>query len=198
LINKLRHAPLDDWDNDPDDIRNLVSAVAREWRVPLTWQIADLQRATVTDLLQAPILFINGRKGPELTASEKQNLREFAERGGVIFAEACCDSAQFDAGFKKLMQEMFPAKEDALRALPEDHPIWRARHLVSFENHPLLGIRRAARSLVIYSPKDLSCYWNQSPRSPTDPAVIVAINLGQNVIDHVTGRKIPPDKLSER
>ena len=46
-----------------------------------------------------------------------------------------------------------------------------------------------AGPLVIYSPKDLSCYWNQSERSPANPAVIKAIKVGQNVIDYVTGRE---------
>ena len=52
--------------------------------------------------------------------------------------------------------------------------------------------------MVIYSPKDLSCYWNQSEHSPANPAVIKAIKVGQNVIDYVTGRELPPDKLSDR
>ena len=34
--------------------------------------------------------------------------------------------------------------------------------------------------------------------SPANPAVIKAIRVGQNVIDYATGRKLPPDKLSER
>jgi hypothetical protein len=64
--------------------------------------------------------------------------------------------------------------------------------------HPLLSINRGTRMLVIYSPTDLSCYWNLSKKSPSDPAVIAAVQLGQNVIEHVTDRKVPPDKLSER
>jgi hypothetical protein len=123
LINKLRHAPLDDWDNDPDDVRNLVSIIGREWKYPLAWQTADSQTATVQDLLQAPILFMSGHRAPSFTATEKQKLREYAERGGVIFAEACCASAQFDAAFRTLMQELFPAKKDVLRPLPGDHPV---------------------------------------------------------------------------
>jgi hypothetical protein len=62
----------------------------------------------------------------------------------------------------------------------------------------MLGIPRGFRTAVIYSPKDLSCYWNQSQRVPANPAVIKAIRLGQNIIDYVTSRELPPDKLSER
>ena len=35
LINKLRHAPLDDWDLDPEDVRNLVDVVGRDWKSQL-------------------------------------------------------------------------------------------------------------------------------------------------------------------
>ena len=52
--------------------------------------------------------------------------------------------------------------------------------------------------MVIYSPEDLSCYWNQSENSPTNPAVIKAIKVGQNVVDYATGREMPADKLTVR
>jgi hypothetical protein len=52
--------------------------------------------------------------------------------------------------------------------------------------------------VVIYSPKDLSCFWNQSEKSPANPAVLKAIKVGQNVIDYATGREMPADKLTMR
>src|SRR5439155_14066759 len=52
--------------------------------------------------------------------------------------------------------------------------------------------------VVIYSPLDLSCYWNQSEHSPANPAVIKAIKVGQNVVDYATGKEMPADKLSIR
>jgi RNA polymerase sigma factor (sigma-70 family) len=197
LINKLRHGPATDWDNDPDDIRNIVSIVSRDWKHALTWQIVDSKKATVADLLRAPILFMNGHNAPEMTAAEKKNLRDYVERGGFILAEACCSSADFDRGFRTLMEEVFPDKQNQLRSLVGDHPMWRARHLLNVDAHPLWGIDRGGRTAVIYSPADLSCYWNQSGRSPGIPAVIKAIRVGQNVIDYATGRALPPDKLSE-
>ncbi len=41
LINKLRHAPSGDWNNDPDDVRNIVDIVSRDWKSLLTWQVVD-------------------------------------------------------------------------------------------------------------------------------------------------------------
>jgi Domain of unknown function (DUF4159)/Prenyltransferase and squalene oxidase repeat len=198
LINKLRHAPIDDWNNDPDDVRNIVSVVSRDWKNLLTWQVVDPQIATVSELLQAPIVFFNGHRAPDFSAIAKQNLREFVEQGGFIFAEACCSNPQFDRGFKELMAEVFPEEAYKLRPLSEEHPVWRARFLLSPDIHPLWGIEHGCRTVVIYSPADLSCYWNQSEQSPTNPAVIKARKIGQNVIDYATGREMPADKLTIR
>jgi RNA polymerase sigma factor (sigma-70 family) len=197
LMNKLRHGPGDDWNNDPDDVRNIVNVVSKDWKALLTWQVVDSKTAAVTDLLRAPILFINGHKPPEFTDLEKQVLREYVERGGFIFAEACCGSGDFDRGFRTLVAEMFPNQDDQLRPLAEDHAIWRAKHRLTPGIYPLWGIRRGARTAVIYSPKDLSCFWNHSERDPKErePAVMLATQVGENLIEYVTGRRVPPDKL---
>jgi hypothetical protein len=196
LINKLRHGPTGDWQNDPDDVRNLVSVVSRDWKNLLTWQVVDPASATVADLLQAPIIFFNGHRAPEFSAIAKQNIREFIEQGGFIFADACCSNAEFDAGFKTLMKEIFPEEQFKLRPLSEDHPVWRAKHLLAPDAYQLWGIEHGCRTVVIYSRLDLSCYWNQMESSPANPAVIKAIKIGQNVVDYATGREMPADKLT--
>lgn len=203
LVNKLRHGPKADWDNDADDIRNLVGVVSRDWKPILggqllTWQIVDPNVSTVEDLMQAPIAYFNGHKAPEFTDEGKKNLRDFVEQGGFIFAEACCGEKEFDTGFRVLMKEIFSEEEYKLHPLAEEHAVWRARHLLSPDVHPLWGIEHGCRTVVIYSPEDLSCYWNQAENSPANPAVIKALRVGQNVVDYATGRELPADKLAVR
>ena len=198
LVNKLRHGPRGDWNHDPDDVRNLVAVVSRDWKNLLTWQIVDPAFASVADLLQAPIVFLNGHKIPDLNALAKQNLRDYVEQGGFLLADACCSSPEFDSGFKQLMQELFPDQGFKLRPLSDDHPVWRAKHLLTPGAYPLWGIEHGCRTVVIYSPKDLSCYWNQAERSPTNTAVILATRVGQNIVDYATGRELPADKLVVR
>ena len=42
MINKLRHdGETHDWNQDPDDVRNLVAHVSRDWKHLLTWQVVD-------------------------------------------------------------------------------------------------------------------------------------------------------------
>ena len=198
LVNKLRHGPRGDWNHDPDDIRNLVAVVSRDWKNLLTWQIVDPALASVADLLQAPIVFLNGHRVPEFNAQAKQNLREYVEQGGFLLADACCSNPEFDSGFKQLVKELFPEEEYKLRPLSDDHPVWRAKHLLTPGAYPLWGIEHGCRTVVIYSPKDLSCYWNQAEHSPTNTAVILATRVGQNIVDYATGRELPADKLVVR
>ncbi len=199
LVNKLRHnAETHDWNQDPDDIRNLVAHVSKDWKHLLTWQVVDPGAADVEDLLQAPILFFNGHEAPNFSKKAKANLREYVEQGGFLVADACCNSPAFDRGFRELMVELFPEPEYELHPLSAEHPVWRARWPLSPEIHPLLGIEHGCRTVVVYSPKDLSCFWNQSENQPENPAVMKAQRIGQNIVDYATGRELPADKLSVR
>jgi Domain of unknown function (DUF4159)/A-macroglobulin TED domain len=198
LVNKLVHGPSGDWNNDADDIRNIVNVVSREWKSLLTWQVVDPGAASLPELLQAPIIFFNGHHAPQLSANAKRNLRESIEQGAFLFAEACCGNKEFDQGFKQLMTEIFPEPEYRLRPLGEDHPVWRAKHLLNPNIHPLWGIEHGCRTVVVYSDTDLSCFWNQAETSADNPGVVKAIRVGQNVIDYATGREMPADKLAVR
>jgi len=200
LINKLRHAPGPDWNNDHDDVTNLVGVVSKDWKHLLTWQVIDPNVASVEDMLQAPIAYLNGHEAPEFNAAGKARLRDFVEQGGVIVAEACCGRREFDRGFRELIKEVFPEPELDLHPLAEDHAVWRSKYNLtdSARVRPLWGIEHGCRTVVIYSPDDLSCYWNQVENQPGHPGVRAALALGQNIVDYATGREMPADKLDVR
>ena len=198
LINKLRHGPGNDWNNDSNDVRNLVSVVSRDWKCGLSWQILDAEKANDFDFSRAPIIFLNGHEDPKFSDSARRKLRVYVEQGGFVFAEACCGSRQFDVGFRKLMKAMFPKNEHELRPLPEDHPIWKAKNQLAPKSYAISGIRHGTRTSIVYVTEDVSCFLNHSQNASSNPAVIKAVQLGENVVDYATNRKIPPDKLSVR
>jgi hypothetical protein len=198
LINKLRHGPGRDWNNDPDDLANLTSLVSRDWKHLVTWQYVDPATARVEDLLQAPIAYISGHEAPIFREEAKENLRQFVDNGGLILAEACCGRKEFDAGFRALLKEIFPEPESELHLLAPEHPVWRAKHIIDADSHPLWGIERGCRTVVIYSPDDLSCSWQQMEAYPASPRVTSGARLGQNIVDYATGRELPADKLAAR
>ncbi len=198
LVAKLKHDPPGDWNNHHNDLANLTSYVEKLWHRDLTWQVVSAAAATVEDLLQAPVLFINGRQAPLFSADEKTRLRDYVDRGGFIFAEGCCDGGDFDRGFRQLMSEIFPEKEYALRLLPPDHPIWRAEEPVNPEYlRPLWGIDVGCRTSVVFCPDDLSCYWElaRPTRRRQLPAKVEAevkacLAIGANVMAYATNREV--------
>ncbi len=198
LINKLKHGPAHDWDNDHDDVANLTALISRDWKHLVTWQVVDPSHASVEDLLQAPIVYLNGHDHPLLSAESKRSLRRYIENGGLILGEACCGRKAFDLGFRTLIREILPEPEYDLKPLPPEHPIWRAKYDLDPNAHPLWGIEHGCRTVVLYSPEDLSCYWNHMEIDPGHPKVVGAARLGQNIIDYVTGRELPADKLAAR
>jgi hypothetical protein len=198
LAAKLRHEPGGDWNNHRSDLANLTHYVEQLWRRDLTWQVVDASSATVEDLLQAPVLFMNGRQAPQFTDEEKRRLRDYVDRGGFLFAERCCDGEAFDRGFRQLMSEIFPEQEYQLRLLPPEHPIWRVEEPVNPEYvRPLWGIDVGCRTSVVYCPDDLSCYWEldrAASRSALPPKIAeevhACLTIGANVMAYATNREV--------
>ncbi len=198
LVAKLKHDPPGDWNNHRSDLANLTAHVEKLWRRDLTWQVVDAAAASVEDLLQAPVLFINGRDAPVFTAEEKRRLRDYVDRGGFIFAEGCCDGSAFDLGFRQLMKDIFPEKEYQLRLLPPEHPIWRAEQPVDPQYaRPLWGIDVGCRTSIVFCPDDLSCYWELGRPGRRQPLpekiqeeVDACLAMGANVMAYATNREV--------
>lgn len=205
LISKFVHGPGQDWNNDRHDVRNLVNYSSRELfqKKPLAWQIFDAKRATLdnreellrttADLLQSPIVYFNGHEAPEFADAEEQLLREYVDQGGFILAEACCGKPGFDRGFRALMDRMF--KENNLEKLSNDHPIWRAYAPVApNKDFELYGIQQGCKTVVVYSPRDLSCWW-ESNRLDIGKGQ-EAFRLGANIVAYATGGELPKPRLT--
>lgn len=198
LIAKLRHGPENDWNHHRGDLANLTGYVESKWNRDLTWQIIDPESASVEDLLQAPVLFINGRDAPQFSAEQRQRLRDYVDRGGFIFAEACCSGGGFDAGFRQMMSDMFPGNEYRLKLLPKEHPIWHAEESVPPGRlRELWGIDVGCRTSVVYCPQDISCQWELSkpgrelkvPKEIQED-VAAANSIGINVLAYATNREL--------
>ncbi len=205
LVSKLMHGPGDDWNNDRHDIRNLVEYASTELfkKQPLAWQIFDAKRVSAenqnellevtSDLLQAPIVYFNGHRAPQFTANEERLLKEYIEQGGFILAEACCGEKNFDAGFRNLVQRLFPDNE--LKPLPADHPLWRAHADVPPGSFKLEGVHMGCKTVIVYSPEDLSCRWEAN--KTTDGLGQLAFRLGCNIIAYATGMELPKPRLTK-
>ncbi len=198
LLAKLKHEPSEDWNRHRGDAANLTHYVEGKWKRDLTWQVVDIRTADTDDLLEAPVLIINGRDGLTLSVAEKNKLREYIDRGGFIFAQDCCRGDGFHNAFTKLVKELFP--DTPLRDLPPDHPVWYAQERVPAKfvrPGAIQGVDACCRTSIVYSRMPLSCHWQLNDRRsmttyPKDvqEAVGAYNSIGINVLAYATGREL--------
>jgi hypothetical protein len=211
LLAKLKHTHTDDWNRHRADVNNLARYVESRWKRDLNWQIVDLAKVAVEDLVQTPVLYYCGSLSPLPAGPAEQDalakkLRDYVDGGGFIFAEGYCGGSGFDDGFRRLMQRVFPEPEYRLHLLPPEHPVWFAEEQVEpAQARPLWGIEYGCRTSVIYVPPDppdrpqpsLSCLWELSrpgrgeKYSPAVEARIKAgLSIGINVLAYATNREL--------
>jgi hypothetical protein len=209
LMGRLKHGPAgdEDWNHHRNALSHLTTYVETRWKRDLTWQVIDAPAATVDDLLQAPVLFLNGKDGLKFTDEQAKQLREYVNQGGFILAEACCPhSDAFHQSFEELMSRVFPEPEYRLREIGPEHPVWQAEEKIAPEQlRPLWGIEYGCRTSVIYVPPhpvsnsgpSLSCLWElsrpgreqQLPQGVQEQ-VAAANALGVNVLAYATNREL--------
>lgn len=198
VLAKLKHGTDDDWNRHRNAVNNLTRYVESRWNRELSSQIIDPRAASVDDLLQAPVLYFDGRNRPRFSEEQVKNLRSYIDHGGFIFATSCCEGGDFDAGFRELMEQVFPEPQYPLDLLPPEHPVWRAEEPIDPQRvPPLYGINFGCRTSVIYCPEDLSCYWELARAGRTDklppsvrPDVEAANSIGVNVLAYATNREL--------
>lgn len=222
LISKLVHGNWPrreddgDWNNDRNDLRHLIEYVAKEGKLfgkkALAWQTYDIRRAIearlvknnvlspeeeaeiVADMKQSPILYITGHESPRnrFQAIEIKLIKRFVENGGFIFAEACCADPNFDKGFKDWVNDVWGQD---LTLLESTHAVWTCYNSVTAgDPYKLMGLQVGCRTVMVYSPQDLSCRWESNRLS--DGPTQRAFELGANIIAYGTGRTPPQPRLT--
>jgi hypothetical protein len=218
LINKLNYASaaerikLDDdtlpnWNQHPNDIRNLTEHITTlpRWPRLLTFQEVEMAKALdaggVGDLMQTPILYLSGTDDPKFSEARVRLLRAYIDQGGFILAVNNCNGSGFDRGIRSLAAQLFPSANAALKRLPPDHAIYRAEYKLDPDKTELWGAEFGCRTSFVYSPQDLSCLWDKWPvtgsihsNSPFGIALRHAMRVGVNVVAFATGRELR-DKL---
>jgi hypothetical protein len=200
------------WNRHRNDVNNLSIYVGAKWQRELTWQTIELDKATVDDLLQVPVLFFSGGGSPLPEREEKRRelavkLRDYLDRGGFIFADGEACSSDFDRGFRELLDLAFDKKpEYGFKPILASHPIWIAEQKIPPDQaRLLLGIDYGCRTSVVYSPShpagdpkpSLATLWELSRgglRESYSPAVKEKIEgglaIGINVLAYATNREL--------
>lgn len=129
------------------------------------------------DMEKYPYIYITGHNEFKYDEKEVTALREYFERGGFMFADACCGKKKFDKSFRELVAQIFP--NHPLQRLPLDHKLFDMKYKIkTVEYKPTLlaelaegekdkphleGIVVDGRVILVYSPYDLGCSFESFP-----------------------------------
>lgn len=210
IMAKLKHSAGEGWNQHRNDVGNLNRYVESRWKRDLSWQVVDLDKASIDDLIQTPVLYLAGGDSPLPNQPAQQDalaakLRGYLERGGFLLAEGYCEKSGFDWGFRKLMEKVFPEPEYRLHLLRPEHPVWFAEEEVAPDQmRPLWGVDFGCRTSVVYVPLEparprpsLSCLWELSRRGREEKVgarvqaeVRAGLSIGINVLAYATNREL--------
>jgi hypothetical protein len=160
------------------------------------------------DLAEVSVLWVHGRRQFELTSGQRESLRQFIERGGVIFGTAICGDEAFAQSFRKEFAKILG--DTPLKSMPADHPMLTMQYygydLRSVTIRRIAGagsgqsIRRQTSPpileyaevdgvvAVVFSPLDLSCALEsqnsvQCPGYGTEDAAKIVTNIVQMALN---------------
>jgi len=178
-----------------------LAAIAAERiaiRIQASTQELPIEAEALADY---PILWIHGRGEFSWDRQQREELRTFLQRGGVILADAICGNPAFAIAFRREIAAILP--DSPLRPLPTDHPAFTANfggfdirsvtiRTPAGDGMAEVGRRRGGPPIetaevdsvaaVFFSPLDLSCALEspnsiQCPGYDTTDASKIAINL---------------------
>lgn len=112
------------------------------------------------ELFGFPLVIMTGEGAFELQDSERENLRQFIERGGFLLASAGCSSVDWDRSFRKEMARVFA--DQKMQPIPMTHPVFHTVYVIDELKakhgtpRPLEGISFGGRLGVLYSQDGLN------------------------------------------
>lgn len=177
-IAKIRHTG--GWDAAPRALTRLLTTLNRTVGTTASTKQRVLTFAD-PNVFNYPILYMHGRNDFRLNEAERRQLKTYVERGGLLFADACCGAPTFDQSFRTEIEKALGAK---LRRIPVDHEIFtdrighdirKVRRRAPLSDNPnrpldaaveevspiLEAIEIDGRIAVVYSKYDISCALEQ-------------------------------------
>jgi len=165
-----------DWDSAPSVPANIIDSVARYTTIDVapTGVIVPLGSR---ELFKYPLVFLTGHLPVRFSDVERETLREFCRRGGLLFVDD--HNHDIDGEFHRTAWEEIERAVGPLKDLPNDHELYRSFFV--FEDGPpttshelngwgdnlvhkhLQAVIRDGRIVVLYSSKDYSSEWNYHP-----------------------------------
>lgn len=187
------------WRTRDAGLSMLLNIFHEQTKTPVRFQLDEMALDSPR-LFETPFLYLTGHGDFVLSETERAGLRQYLQRGGILFAEACCGRDEFDHAFRRELKAALPTAE--FSGLPATHPIYQypnridgvqprqalaARlNVAGGKIAPRLqGVSVDGHLAVIYSPDGLACGWELAEcpyckgLMPQD-----AMQLGVNIISY--------------
>ncbi len=120
-----------DWDSAQLVPANVIDSVARYTSIAVapTGVIVPLSSPS---LFRYPLIYLTGHLPVRFSAAERNNLQQYAERGGLLFVDD--HNHDVDGVFHKTATDELTRVYGALKALPNTYPLYRSFFV--FEDGP--------------------------------------------------------------
>ncbi len=142
------------WNNRPNDMVNFVDYVSKQFEVPTSWQIADLNQP-VYELAESATLYLTTDKPFTLKPEQVQRLREYILAGGLLIAAPEGSStAGVLKSFRTLAADLFPGNEP--QKVDAKHPFYSLFQKVNPAIYPLYSVSNGIRPMMVIIEKDIS------------------------------------------
>lgn len=111
-------------------------------------------------IFEFPLLIMTGEGDFRLSDAERENLRNYVRRGGLLLASAGCTSSEWNRAFRREMATIFP--DHPLEPIAMNHPMFHTVYEIRQLNassgaaRPLVGISVGGRLGVVYSQDGLN------------------------------------------
>jgi hypothetical protein len=160
----------------PRALTNLMDSAGTELKLRTHVRPEPLE-ITDPSLFDYHLVFMHGRTAFRLTDGERRQLKQYLERGGMLFADSICTSPKFTESFRAEMAAIFPNRK--LEPIPADDRLWGKKYggfdlrtvsrrdvergaggmkmVVRKVAPELEGIKLGDRWGVVFSKYDLSC-----------------------------------------
>lgn len=170
-IAQIRHDG--SWNAAPRALRRLLLALNESVGLAASTKVTDLEFSD-PNIFQYPVLYIHGRNRFTVKEADRQQIRRYLERGGVLLADSCCGSKPFDKSFREFVASLY--RDKSLQRIPASHEMFSRKFgsdirklkrrmnegteggFVVRDVEPLIeGLELDGRQAVIYSKYDISC-----------------------------------------
>ena len=185
-----------EWKTRHAGLSVLLHQFNQKTEIPVKYAVKELELSDPA-IYDAPLLYITGHEDFHLQPAEAAALRQYLQKGGMIFAEACCGRKAFDAAFRRELAQVLPG--ETLAPISTDTAVFTMPNKVTrvggtpaltallgnkLSTEPkLFGVSVEGHYAVIYSPYGMSGGWelSQNPYScGYDDASAIAV--GENIL----------------